>query len=61
MRHEVQVVALTEGPAAVTIAYQVRADGQHVNSFVSEGHLLDERRSPLTPEQMREAAETLGL
>ncbi|WP_439592039.1 hypothetical protein [Microbacterium sp.] len=61
MPNEIQIVTLREGSAAVTITYQVRADGEHVNSFVSEGRLLNESRTPLTPEQMREAEATLGL
>jgi hypothetical protein len=61
MAQELQIVTLAAGSAAVTVKYQVRADGQHVNSFVSEGRLLDPDRTPLTQEQMREAETELGF
>jgi hypothetical protein len=61
MRNELQILTLGDGPAAVTVQYQVQANGKRVNSFVSEGRLLDEARTPLTPDQMREAEALLGL
>jgi len=60
MAHEIQIVTLAAGPSAVTITYQVQANGQHVNSFASEGRLLKDQ-TPLTPEQLREAEEVLDL
>ena len=61
MPHEVQVVTLADGPAAVTVQYQVQAGGADVNAFVSEGRLLNDDRTPLKPEQMREAEAALGF